>query len=43
MHLFDAGEVPCHFSARNGYAARILPFHRDEARGLSSDVDPLGS
>jgi hypothetical protein len=37
MHLFEAS-----FSARNGYAARILPFRRDLSQAFLL-MDSLGS
>jgi glycogen phosphorylase len=32
MLLFEANEVPCSRSGRNGYTVRVRPFHEDEAR-----------
>ena len=31
-YIFEAKQVPCHRSGRNGYTVRIRPFHADEAR-----------
>jgi len=32
MHVYEAAEVPCRCSGRNGYTVRVRPFHVDEAK-----------
>lgn len=32
VRLYEAAEVPCERSGRNGYTVRVRPFHGDEAR-----------
>jgi starch phosphorylase len=34
MHIYEAKEVACERSGRNGYTVRVRPFHVDEARSF---------
>ena len=34
VYTFEARDVSCRTSGRNGYTVRILPFHRDEAKSF---------
>jgi glycogen phosphorylase len=34
IHLYEAKEVPCERSGRNGYTVCVRPFHADEARSF---------